>query len=218
MYNLPKFICFTGIDGSGKTTYCNLIQKELKNRGIDTKYIWMRMNYFLTRPVLLFCRIVGLTKRPVIQGKKTSIHEFHKSPIVAKIVQYLHLIDTFITYFFKIFIPSLRNKDLIFICDRYIYDILIDFAVESKDKRIFEKRISRILKKIIIPNSRFYLVQTSKQKIFKRRPEVRLFDPDFDLRYSMYTKLSKFDAMNLLNNNLTLQENVSFLIRDIGIN
>src|SRR4030066_729842 len=111
-----RFIYFTGVDGCGKSSVIDELIKEYERNGIKARRVWLRFNYFFTKPVLLFCRITGITRREKKGNKIFSIHDFHRSRFIAFIVQYLHLIDTFFAYIIKVRLPLKFTNDVI-LCD-----------------------------------------------------------------------------------------------------
>ena len=213
---LPRFICLVGVDGSGKSTFARMIEQELINRGCRTKYAWLRMNYMLTRPVLLYCRLTGLTRRPVVNGRKISIHDFHKSRLIAKLVQYLHFIDTVIAYLFKVFIP-LKFFDRYIICDRFVYDVLIDFIVESKDFDLHDQAIRRLLFSLVPEDAKVLLLKTDPRTILERKPDVLFYDEDFETRFDEYNRLAQLYDLVVVDNNRARDEVLADIKRGLGI-
>jgi len=45
-------ICFTGIDGSGKTTLAKMLVEGMKKEGIKSKYVYNRSKPFVTKPIM----------------------------------------------------------------------------------------------------------------------------------------------------------------------
>ena len=211
----PRFICLCGVDGSGKSTFARMLEKEMVGRGYRTKYAWMRMNYMLTRPVLLYCRLTGLTRRPIVNGRKISIHEFHRSRPVAKLVQYLHLLDTVIAYFFKVFIP-MRLCGCYIICDRFVHDVLIDFIMESKDFDLHDKLIRKLLFSLI-PKDGILLVETDLDTILERKPDVTMYDADFETRFHEYCRLGRMYDLEVVDNNRAKDEVFADVKKRLGI-
>jgi len=205
--NAPRFIYFTGVDGSGKSTIIEEIIKELTLKGVKAKSVWLRFNYFFTRPVLLLCRMTGLTRREKRGHKIISVHDFHKSRTIASMVQYLHFIDTVIAYVFKVWVPLKFSDDIIF-CDKFVYDILADFMVETKDLDLLDKYISKLFIKLIPENSPVFFISADKDAIIKRKPEVLIDDEDYDFKYAAYQKIMESFKFNTIRNE-KLEQSVS---------
>ncbi len=212
---IPKFICFVGVDGSGKTYHLEQLKAtlELQERRVHTT--WLRMNYMLTKPVLLFCRLTGLTARVPVDDTVISVHHFYKAPGIAKAVQVLHTIDTYIAFVIKVLIPmKLQNKTVL--CDRFVYDVLIDFIVESRDDTLYQSRIARWLQVLVPKNSIVFLLKTDKAEILKRRPDVTRYDHDFETRYIHYSELdTRYPQLVVIDNNLNQDIAVKLVLRRV---
>jgi thymidylate kinase len=183
-----RFIYFTGVDGCGKSTVIDELIKEYGRKGISARRVWLRFNYFLTRPVLLFCRLTGLTRREKKGDKIFSIHDFYKSAAIATLVQYLHFIDTALAYLFRVWIP-LKFSDDVILCDKFVYDILADFMVESRDMHLLDKAITRLFLALIPENAPVIFFGVDREEIIKRKPEVLVDDEDYDLKYRVYQEI-----------------------------
>lgn len=203
--SIPRFIYFTGVDGSGKSTYVDLLIKEFGRRGLKAKRVWLRFNYLFTKPVLLYCRLVGLTRRPIRGGQRISVHDFYKSPFIGKTVQYLHFIDTCIHYFFRVYILLKLTKTYI-LCDRFVYDIIADFMIENRDFKLPDEYIARILLRLIPENSLILYFKVDKDEILKRKPEVLEDDEDYDLKYKIYECIEDYFDFRTIDNSKAFQE------------
>ncbi len=200
--NKKRFIYFAGVDGCGKSSIIDELLKEYDKKGIKAERVWLRFNYFFTRPVLLLCRILGFTRRENKGGKVYSIHDFHKSKLIALLVQYLHLIDTITAYITKVWIP-LKFTNKVILCDKFVYDILADFMLETKDLDLLNKNITRLFLKLIPQNVPVIFISVGKDEIIRRKPIVLIDDEDYDLKYTIYQKI-----MNEFN--FTIIENDNF--------
>ncbi|NDK57513.1 nucleoside/nucleotide kinase family protein [Pontibacter fetidus] len=199
-----RFICFIGIDGSGKSTLAEMLCEDLRTNGYSVDYLWLRMNYLFTKPVLLLCRILGLTRRPIVNGRKISVHEFHRSKFIANVVQVLHSFDTFLHFVVRIYFPLKFTKKVI-VCDRFIYDVFADFAIEAKNKNVFSKRVFKMANKMT-KNATLLIIKVPKEEILKRKPDVIDYDLDYDLRYNLYEDIASFKEMNVVDNTIELAE------------
>jgi len=196
---IPRFIYFAGVDGSGKSTYVEMLIKEFERRGLKAKRVWLRFNYFFTKPVLLYCRLAGLTRRPVRGRRKISVHDFYRSHFIGNLVQYLHLIDTCLHYIIRVVIPLKFTKTYI-LCDRFVYDILADFMIENQDMSIPKKQIAQLLFHLIPRDALVLYFKVDKEEITKRKPEVLDDDEDYDLKYRVYEELEKNFNFRVIDN------------------
>jgi hypothetical protein len=194
-----RLICFVGIDGSGKSTLAGMLYDELTSKGYSVDVKWLRMNYFFTKPVLLFCRITGLTRRPSVGTKKISVHEFYRCPPIAWAVRWLHSLDTFLHYIFKIYLPLLFTKKVI-ICDRFLHDVFVDFAIEGRRERVFDTILFKVCKNLMLSKAICLLILTPEKDILKRRPDVLLYDKDFARRFRVFNELSKSGDLQIIHN------------------
>jgi len=188
MIQKPMFICITGIDGVGKTTHVNLILEHLRKKGIKCQYKWLRFHHLFSLPLLAFCRVAGYTRVSTLGGsQKCSYHEFYKSRLISTIYPWILFFDTLLFTTIKVYIPMFFGTSIV--CDRFVYDTLIDVAVATKDYEIYRKHVGKLFLKLIPKNAHFVMLNLDKSTIFSRRPELR-DDNTFDERYSLYSVLS----------------------------
>lgn len=124
--NLAKgiAICFTGIDGAGKTSHALALMEEIKNRDIACKYVWCRWFPGFADPFHFIIRkTLGFT---------TKTYRFCKP--LQKIYQFLILLDYAIPLFLKVKVPAMLGRCVII--DRYVYDRLADLYFVGFDLSI----------------------------------------------------------------------------------
>lgn len=186
MSQKPIFICVMGIDGSGKTTHVNLILEHLREKGIKCQYKWLRFHHLLSLPLLAFCRIAGYTRLSTLGNfQSCSYHEFYKSKFISVVYPWILFFDTYLFTTIKVYIPMFFGISTV--CDRFVYDTLIDISVATKDHDIYKKSVGKLFLKLIPNNSHFVMLDLDKSLIFSRRPELK-YDLTFDERYKLYQK------------------------------
>lgn len=122
-----KLICFIGIDGSGKTTIAKLLVRYLKDMGINSNYFYGRYVPMLSKPLVILGKYVLLKNQNIKQykdysnNKKRAITRYRSLSLL-----YINILlaDYRIQLFFKIIAPRMLGK--VVVCDRYIYDTVIN--------------------------------------------------------------------------------------------
>ena len=106
-----------GSDGSGKTTLLKDLEIKLIDNSNRTIHIWIRSPKILSKPLMAYCRLVGLTKYETVDGIKYGKHELHRSSFVSWLFPILQLIDFKIKWYFKkkrsIFISCKRDYSFV---------------------------------------------------------------------------------------------------------
>ncbi len=211
----PRFIYFFGVDGSGKTTLARRLEQEFQRRGLKSKFVRLRINYVLARPLLIYAKLAGYTQRLNINGVPVVYHNFHRSRWLPQLVRFCHLVDTAIMYFFKAYLPMKLGRRHI-ICDRFVYDVLIDFMIEGRNDQLDQQRIGRWLR-ALLPHRAICLFVTARlEQIIQRKPAV-LYDRDFFKKASLYYQLDRRFQFHKIDNNSDIETTLRQLTSDLGL-
>lgn len=183
------YLVFSGIDGSGKTTILNSLEKQINLEGIETLIIWMRYCHILLKPVHAFCRLVGLSKPNDTSYGKIWKHEFYHSRIFCNIYILLTWADALIGKWLLTW-KLAKKKPMVVLCDRWVNDIIVDLSVDTRRAHLFETKWYDRFQRILPHQTIQFLIVRDKEKIISSRPEC-LEDPDFSFRQKMYDFLEK---------------------------
>ena len=187
---LPKLICLIGPDGAGKTTQAMLLIKKLKEIGYKYEYKWIRFLHFISLPVLALARLMGLTEIQTLpDGKKIGYHYFYKSKLISTLYPLTLFLDMLLAIIFKIYIPIKIQKKR-FVCDRFIYDTLVDLMIDLKNPEFINSKVAKIFLKLIPRDCLTILLIAPYEKIKERRIDLK-FDKSLRKRVEMYMKLKK---------------------------
>lgn len=179
----PNLIFITGVDGSGKSFITEKLIGELKKREIPVRHLWSRFNNIVTKPLLAFCRLIGLNYYETKNGTRIGYHDFEKSKIISWCFIICQLVDIWIVTLVKIWPQIITNN--ILVCDRGAYDTLIDVMVDTKNRSLGCSKIGEAFLLLLPRRHKVFFLQRDPKLIISSRPDVEV-DKNFDLRRELY--------------------------------
>lgn len=200
----PKLIYVMGIDGSGKSTVSEHLAKQFREKGYDVDILWLRFNHVFSKPLLGLCRLLGYTKYETCDGIRVGYHDFYKSSIISYLFIWFQYLDALRVKYTKI-LPILRKSNHIIILDRYVYDILIDIAVDTRKKDLLSSWFAKRFKKLLPDDAITILVRRDFSDILEARPEGKV-DRNFESRYHHFEVLKGDSSIKAIDNSGTLNE------------
>jgi len=207
---MSKIIIVSGIDGSGKTTIIESIQEELARQGQESRYVWLRYNHYLTKILLAFCRLIRLTRYEHFENSRVGYHDFHKSKIISWLFVVLTYIDTLAVSVVKVYLPSLVSSKTI-ICDRWVYDIMIDLEVDTMLNFSKGTFVSQLFKSLL-PRKHQYFIIKRDFDIVKQARDESMNDRNFPRRFELYERHAKESRIQVINNNGTLKNTIKQVV------
>ncbi len=143
-----RYICLTGMDGTGKTTQAQELVRRCRAAGIRAGYVWARWEPFFLRPLIeLYFKRKQVTARAgegfseAIQTKTKAL----RHPGLRRLWDALSTLDYWLSKR-----PRMRRAEReweVLVFDRYVYDFAIDQAlntgrspeamIEDLDRRLF---------------------------------------------------------------------------------
>lgn len=202
--SIPRLIYVMGIDGAGKSTVVEWLAKTLREKGLPVEVRWLRFNHVISKPLLGFCRLVGLTRYETVEGVRVGYHNFYRSRLVSWIFIVLQYLDALRIRWLWI-APRLRRGDRTLILDRYIYDILIDLMVDTRIEDLDQHPMGKAFLRLLPEGSAVLFVVRDEEKLLDVRPESNV-DRNFPIRMKLYLALSKRQGLTPLQNNAGLED------------
>ena len=211
---LPRLICLIGMDGTGKTTQCQAFVEAMRSLGIGFRHVPCRWDSALLRFLM---RV--MTKLFSCQGKNLANYDertelkkgLFRNRFIAMFYQSFVLIDYLIQIWIKVSIPLMRGKNII--CDRYIYDSVIDLAVDfvySHDK--IDHLIERLFRLIPTPSLVFVLDLSDELASQRNIPKGEGLSLDyFSERRKLYQYLSQKDPVVLCDAAVSIEKLGNFI-------
>lgn len=169
-YRPSMLICLSGIDGSGKSTYCKALVRAFGECEIKVKYLWNRGGF--SRNLELFKKMV----RWLFPNSVPHPHETEKkrnmfrNTNIQNIWTLMVICDLIIHNFFSIKLPLIFGK--VIICDRYIIDTFVDLAERFSCFDLDRTLIGKILIRLSPNPDISYLLEINSENALKRKRDV----------------------------------------------
>ena len=193
--NLHYYIA--GSDGVGKTSYLKDIEANLIKEGERTMHIWIRSPKIFSKPLMAYCRLVGLTKYKTIDGVTYGGHNFYKSKFVSWLFPIVQLID------FKIKWNKEKRKigeNNVVLFDRFSLDTLADLMVDTHRLDLHKTKIGKSFIKLIPKNIKIIILYVSEDNIRNRKKDT-LYDEQLAMKIRVYQILSQDLGLKVIDNN-----------------
>ena len=201
---IPKkgvLICFTGIDGSGKSTHAISVANFLSQDNVKCKYVWTRWIATSLKPIVVLIK-KWLSKRKIsdknyIEYKSAKRRYLRKS--LARIWQNIVLFDYFLRVLVKIEIPLLFGNVLV--CDRYLYDTLVDLAVDSSYSKGQSKNMLNMYITLLFPKPDVvFLLDVPEEVALKRKGDIPALTYLIDRRNFYLALAEEYPYIKVLDN------------------
>jgi len=201
-------ICFTGVDGSGKTTLSIELVKLLNSNRIKCRYVYGRLEPFILKPFMIIGRKIFLREKDMFNDyteySNTKKKAIKSNPFLSKVYQLILLFDYSLQLLFRIRLPLIFGKNIV--CDRYVYDTVItDLSV---DMDYSGHEIKKLLKKcfyIALKPDIAFLIDVPEEVAFQRKDDT----PSIEYlkeRRRVYLKIGEEYNMMLLDGSKDLTE------------
>lgn len=208
--NNIKYIVISGIDGSGKTSVINELQKTLENQGYSVSYIWMRYNHYTVKCMNGIARLLGLSVKVHNAMGKVWEHRLYKMPWFCKIYLRCSLFDNWIARR-----KVLRLKTDFVICDRWVNDIIIDLGAEGRIMNILDSKWYERFHAILPTNTKQFVINRNINDVLDCRVENNT-NPDFQSRFLLYQQLMKKSDVYVVDNTGSIENSVSQILNVIS--
>lgn len=192
-----QIIYIAGPDGSGKTTFLKDIEEYYVSKGIITRHIWLRSPKIFSKPLMLYCRLAGLTEYKVIDGVKYGKHEFYRSSFVSKLFPFLQLLD-----FKKKWLSVNKNikEDEVILFDRFSLDTLADLMVDTGRMDLYKTKTGKAFLNLIPENTKLIVLKVDEKTIRARKKDT-LHDEHLNKKIEVFERLSKNLNLTVIDNN-----------------
>ena len=184
------FICFTGIDGSGKTTLSSSLLGLIRGKNVKCKYVWSRYEPILAKPLFSLARMFLLRKKgtrgnyDVYRGARRSL--FENKPLSSLYMMFT-VPDYILQNLVKVRVALWRGDCVL--ADRYVYDFVVDLAIDLERGSEYVTRRTDFFFRFLPRPAITFLMDVPEEVAMKRKLDV----PDVEYlarRRSLYASLA----------------------------
>jgi dTMP kinase len=193
---MPMLISFSGIDGSGKSSYAQALKRAFEGCGLRTKYIWTRVGSLEGFQSLRKLRKVKSSSSIITNNPVEYFYEMKRyfSKSWRRILWHIiNILDFCLFYNLKVIFALLRRR--VVICDRYIPDIFVDLYTypDNNSESIFWlKFLSKCL-----PNPDISILLDVSPEVALQRSKGKDCLKFLQRQAELYHKILKMKVSNL---------------------
>lgn len=195
-------ISISGVDGSGKTTQIELLEKRIKETRPNTLIVWSRWRPLSSLPLLALMRQLGYAKVHATSSIGFVETRISQKTGLSTLWCFLTQLDNLMKTGLKVVIPLLLGK--IVICDRYVVDLIVENMADLHDSPE-QMRIGHKLLRLLPHPDRAFLIEVDPKVAFERKPDMPTL-LHFVERVHLYHELGKMMGVQVLDGNLPLDK------------
>lgn len=203
-----QLIAFSGLDGAGKSTQIELLLRTLAAEGRTPVYLWVRGGYtplFNTLKETLRRLSKGRALPP--SGRNAARNRAFARPWVRQLWLRLAMLDLLWVYGIRVRAWLLAGKTVV--CDRYLWDTLVDFRLNFPADRVEEMWLWRLLARVSPrPSAAFLMLVPVDESLRRSRQKAEPF-PDsaetLTARREQYLSLAASAGWTMLDGTLPIQ-------------
>jgi thymidylate kinase len=202
------FICFTGIDGSGKTTLANITIDTLNKYDLESNYAycgWRQFESPIIKPIvhLLTEFISNQTgDNPIDKTRKESMDEKVKDKF-SYLFEFMLLIDYIFIIFIKLILPLCKGNNIV--CDRYFYDVAINTGLDLSKSTNEIRKLLNLLRFILPKPNIVFLVDVPIGISYSRKDDIP-YDGYLSKHRKLFLDIANDSNMVILNGTLPLDK------------
>jgi dTMP kinase len=189
-------IAFSGLDGAGKSTQIDLVAKIYRSKGLKILIFWARGGYTPGMEFLKnFFKISKQKSKKESEKRNDSREKSFSNPLIRKIWLSLAVLDLILFYGFYIRFKKLFGAKII--CDRFIYDTLLDFQLNFSQEKVEKWLLWKLLLLIsVTPVKHFVITIPVIESQYRSKLKNEPFPDSKEVLESRLNKYLKYVSTN----------------------
>lgn len=150
-------VCFSGIDGSGKTTQAEHLIRAFEEVDMPAVHVWARWRPFVSYPLMgVLYVLLGWRRK-----------DYHKSRMLRAVWGYVVLIDQVLFFIRHLLPPLVKGK--VVVVDRYRLDQLVELEYDE----LYSPRAATLLCRVLPTAERTFLLDVPVETALKRKDDTQ---------------------------------------------
>ena len=189
-------IAFSGLDGAGKSTQIDLLSKKYSSRGSKSLVFWSRGGYSPGMQWLKnILRISKQTSQKEHMHRQQARAKSFSNTIVRKTWLILAILD--LIFFYSVYIRLMELFGTKIICDRFIYDTLLDFELNFPEEKVEEWGLWKLLLFISVsPVKHFVITIPVIESLYRSKLKNEPFPDSKEVLKSRLNKYLEYVSAN----------------------
>lgn len=173
-----------------------------RRQSIEPRRLWLRFPFFFSLPLLAYARLRRFSWYEQRDGVRQGYWNFRRSWLLRTIFPWVLLLDAAIAALFKVYLPLRRGE--ILVCERFVFDMLIDLALALDDPDLHRKLPGRLFLRLLPRNAHCVILYLDAETLRARRNDLEI-DRRLEDRLAGFQRLAQDLGLPMLSSALSAE-------------